>query len=110
MEHQLGDTAHAIRLCQQAIGLDPEFGNPYNDIGAYLITLRQWDAAIPWLEKAIAAKRYQPRQFPHINLGRIYLAKNMPLRALSEFKRALRFAPGDREIQDIILAIRRSFG
>ncbi len=27
----------AIQDCQQAIALDPEFGNPYNDIGAYLI-------------------------------------------------------------------------
>jgi tetratricopeptide (TPR) repeat protein len=29
----LGDYDRAITECMQAIKLDPEFGNPYNDIG-----------------------------------------------------------------------------
>jgi tetratricopeptide (TPR) repeat protein len=33
----LGDYDRAIAECLQAIKLDPEFGNPYNDIVAYLI-------------------------------------------------------------------------
>jgi len=35
----LGDYEHAIQDCRQAIRVDPDFGNPYNDIGAYLISL-----------------------------------------------------------------------
>ena len=30
----------------------PTFGNPYNDIGAYLIAKGELDEAIEWLEKA----------------------------------------------------------
>ncbi|HXP45774.1 MAG TPA: tetratricopeptide repeat protein, partial [Terriglobales bacterium] len=33
----LGDHERAIAECLEAIRVDPEFGNPYNDIGAYLI-------------------------------------------------------------------------
>src|SRR5437870_5055301 len=32
-----GDVDGAIEECKRAIVVDPEFGNPYNDIGVYLI-------------------------------------------------------------------------
>src|SRR5260370_33612270 len=65
----LGRLDEAIDDCKQAIQLDPDFGNPYNDIGVYLIQQRQFDEAIPWLEQAKLAKRYEPRHFPYANLG-----------------------------------------
>src|ERR1700694_6062312 len=57
----------AIAECKCAIELDPEFGNPYNDIGAYLIEQNRFDEAIPWLERAVEASRYEPRHFPPYN-------------------------------------------
>ena len=33
----MGRTDDAIAECHRAIEVDPDFGNPYNDIGAYLI-------------------------------------------------------------------------
>jgi hypothetical protein len=39
----------------RAIQVDPDFGNPYNDIGAYLINLGRHDEAMAWLEQAIGA-------------------------------------------------------
>jgi Tfp pilus assembly protein PilF len=65
----------AISECKRAITVDPQFGNPYNDIGSYLIQLGQPDKAIPWLEMAKRAKRYEPRHFPYLNLFRIYMKK-----------------------------------
>ena len=62
----------AIEECRKAIGVDPEFGNPYNDIGAYLIELDRWEEAIPWFHQALAAPRYESYFFPHFNLGRVY--------------------------------------
>jgi len=49
--HFQGRIEEAIAECKLAIGLDPEFGNPYNDIGAYLIELGRFEEAIPWLEQ-----------------------------------------------------------
>ena len=37
--HFQGRIEDAIAECKRAIEVDPEFGNPYNDIGAYLIEL-----------------------------------------------------------------------
>jgi tetratricopeptide (TPR) repeat protein len=68
----LGDYDRAIAECLEAIKVDPEFGNPYNDIGAYLIEQEKWDEAIPWFQKAMLAPRYEARPYPHFNLGRVY--------------------------------------
>ena len=35
--HFQGKLEDAIAECRRAIEIDPDFGNPYNDIGAYLI-------------------------------------------------------------------------
>src|SRR5581483_1197121 len=48
----MGRLDEAIQECYKAIEVDPSFGNPYNDIGAYLIEKGQHDEAIPWLERA----------------------------------------------------------
>ena len=71
----LGYLDEAIEDCKKAIQLDPEFGNPYNDIGVYLMQLGKLDDAVPWLQQAKRAKRYEPRHFPYLNLGRVFLAK-----------------------------------
>jgi Tfp pilus assembly protein PilF len=91
--HFQGKIADAIAECKRAIEVDPDFGNPYNDIGSYLIQLGKFDEAIPWLERAIAAPRYEPRHFPHFNLGRAYAAKGMLARAGECFKESLRIEP-----------------
>ena len=46
----LGRYEQAIEECKNAIAIDPDFGNPYNDIGSYLTQLGKGDEAIPWLE------------------------------------------------------------
>jgi len=91
----MGRHDDAIAECHKAIAVDPEFGNPYNDIGAYLIELGRPDEAVPWLQRANQASRYEPRHFPHLNLSRIYAARHQYDRAIRELTRALRFFPGD---------------
>ena len=71
----MGKYDAAISECCKAIEVDPDFGNPYNDIGAYLIEKGRLEEAVPWLEKAIHAKRYDSYCFPHYNLGRIWELK-----------------------------------
>jgi Tfp pilus assembly protein PilF len=92
----MGRTDDAVAECHKAIDVDPDFGNPYNDIGAYLMAKGQLDEAVGWFEKAKQAPRYEPRHFPFMNLGRVYEAKGMVLRAIEEFEGALRIEPDDR--------------
>ena len=91
-----GHLEEAISECLRAIELDPDFGNPYNDIGVYLMQQGRLEDAIPWLEKAKVAPRYEPRQFPYMNLGRIYLKQERWWDALREFEAGARVAPRDR--------------
>jgi tetratricopeptide (TPR) repeat protein len=91
----LGRVDDAIGECKKAIEVDPGFGNPYNDIGAYLIAKGELDEAVPWLEQAKRALRYEPRHFPYMNLGRLYAAKGMLQQAIREFERALELQPGE---------------
>lgn len=90
-----GRLEEATRECLRAIEIDPDFGNPYNDIGVYLIQQNRLDEAIPWLERAKRARRYEPRQFPHMNLARIYLKQAKWAEAGRELEAAVRVAPKD---------------
>ena len=96
-----GRLNEAIAQCEIAIQLDPEFGNPYNDIGVYLMQQQKLDDAIPWLERAKNAKRYEPRHFPFINLGRVYLTKGMIQKAIEEFTSALKINPADTDLAQL---------
>ena len=99
----------AIAECHKAIALDPDFGNPYNDIGVYLIEREDLDGAIPWLEKAKRARRYEPRHFPYMNLGRIYLRQGKWQEALRELEAAARLAPGDPAARTLLHEVRARF-
>jgi len=46
--HFQGKLEDAIAECQRAIKIDPDFGNPYNDIGSYLVRKGEREAAIAW--------------------------------------------------------------
>lgn len=85
----MGRIDDAIAECHKAIEVDPTFGNPYNDIGAYLLQKGEIDEAIPWFERALQAPRYESYCYPHMNLGRALEMKRQWLRAKEEYKKAL---------------------
>jgi tetratricopeptide (TPR) repeat protein len=92
LSHQ-GKLDEAIAECRKAIEIDPEYGNPYNDIGAYYIEKEMYDEAIPFLEKATKAKNYEHYEFPHFNLGKVYTLKGLYYEAVVEFREALDINP-----------------
>ena len=89
----MGRLDDAVAECHKAIEVDPTFGNPYNDIGAYLIQKGEMDEAIPWLERALQAPRYASYHFAHMNLGRAYESKRDWLRAKDEYRKAVAIEP-----------------
>ena len=105
----VGRIDEAITECKRAITIDPNFGNPYNDIGVYLVWLGRADEAIPWLRKAISAKRYCCYQFPHFTLGQILLNKGKILEARRLFERALKYDPDYLPAKEALEAISKSW-
>jgi tetratricopeptide (TPR) repeat protein len=96
----------AIRECEIAIQVDPDFGNPYNDIGAYLIELGRLDEAIEWFQKATRSRRYEPRHYPHFNLSRVYVRQGKIYEAIRELQAALglepEYTPARRELHRLV--------
>ena len=89
----MGELDTAISHCQQAIELDPDFGNSYNDIGAYLIARGQFDEALPYLQKALEAPRYNAYHFAHFNIARVYEKQGNLLNAYRHYREALDLEP-----------------
>ena len=90
-----GKFEEAIDECKKAISVDPHYGNPYNDLGSYLIALGKVEEAEEWLERAKNASRYDSKHLPYMNLGRIFAVKGQIKRAVTEFEQALEHSPGD---------------
>ena len=106
MEHSLGDTDRAIELCMEAIGLEPQCGHAFNDIGSYLVVLGRDNEAITWFKRAIASERNDSRQRPHLNLGKVYFARGDYALALKHFELARVIAPDDPDVIEMIQAAR----
>ena len=96
----------AIEECRRAIAVDPDFGNPYNDIGVYLMQKGRYDEALPWLDRAKHAPRYEPRHYPYLNTGRIYWAQGEWLKALKEFEQAVQIMPNDPGARQALAELR----
>jgi tetratricopeptide (TPR) repeat protein len=84
----------AIDECLQAIRVDAGFGNPYNDIGSYLIAKGDLYNCIRWFERALQAPRYESYAFPHFNLGRVYEQRGRCLQAARHYGLALKEQAG----------------
>ena len=97
----------AIDECKKAIAVDPSLGNPYNDIGSYLIAQGKGDEAVDWLQKAKGAPRYEARHFPYMNLGRLFAGRGLTDRAIEEFEQALALCPGEATCVAALAYLRR---
>ena len=84
----------AIEQCLEAIRLDETFGNPYNDIGSYLIAKGDTWSCVRWFKLALQASRYESYAFPHFNLGRVYEMRGRLLEAAKHYGLALEQQPG----------------
>jgi len=97
-----GRLEDAVTECRKAITLDPDFGNPYNDIGAYLVELEREEEAVAWFNAAKQAPRYENPQFPYLNMARIHVGNGDLGTALIELQIAEMLAPeDDRVLQQI---------
>jgi tetratricopeptide (TPR) repeat protein len=83
----------AIEECLRAIRVDPDFGNPYNDIGSYLLAKGDRYSCVRWFKRALSAPRYEARAFPHFNLGRVYEQRRRLLAAARHYGLALEEEP-----------------
>ncbi|MES2464851.1 MAG: tetratricopeptide repeat protein [Armatimonadota bacterium] len=102
-----GSWEEAISECEKAIALDPDLGNPYNDIAVYLIELARLDEALPYLDRAVAAPRYDCRNYPYYHRGRILERKGRFMEARDAYRASLDIEP---EWEPAKVAFHRALG
>jgi len=83
----------AIAECLEAINVDETLGNPYNDIGSYLLAQGDAYGSVRWFKRALLAPRYESYAFPHFNLGRVYESRKQLLEAARHYGLALAEKP-----------------
>jgi tetratricopeptide (TPR) repeat protein len=87
----------AIAECLEAIRVDETLGNPYNDIGTYLLAKGDSYGCVRWFRRALFAPRYESYAFPHFNLGRVFEMRRKYLEAVRHYSLALEQQPGFTE-------------
>lgn len=87
----------AIAECLEAIRVDETLGNPYNDIGSYLLAKGDSYGCVRWFKRALFAPRYESYAFPHFNLGRVYELRRRYLDAVRHYTLALQQQPNFNE-------------
>jgi protein-L-isoaspartate O-methyltransferase len=102
-----GRLEEAMACCHRAIAADPTLGNPYNDIGAYLLQLDRPQEAIPWFERALGAPRYEAPVFPRLNLARAYIALGDAAAARARLRECLDLQPGYGPALDLLRQLER---
>jgi len=100
-----GRLQHAISDCKRAIRIDPDLGNPYNDLGVYLVALGRMDEAFGWFAAAKETRRYRSRHFPFLNLGHLFMLEGKEGKALVEYVHALELDPGNQIAREGIAAL-----
>lgn len=88
-----GQPGKAIEECRRAVAADPAQGDPYHDIGVYLIELGRAAEAIEWLERAASSQRCRSRHCAWFHLGRACIQLEMYGKARACLLEALEIEP-----------------
>ncbi len=83
----------AINECLEAIRVDDTLGNPYNDIGSYLVAKGDLYGSVRWFKRALLALRYESYAYPHFNLAHVYEKRGRLLDAARHYSLALQQEP-----------------
>jgi Tfp pilus assembly protein PilF len=102
-----GEYDLAIAECLAAISVDAGFGNPYNDIGSYLLAKGDLYSCERWFKLAMKAPRYEARAYPLFNLAYVYEKRGRLLAAAKYYGLALKEQPG---YKNAYLALKRIQG
>lgn len=97
-----GDVLQARGLFQEAVSIDPEFADAYNELGGAEASLKHLPEAVEDFQKAVDLVPEHPMALPNLS---IVLAKMQRLHEAGQVaKRALQIAPADGRMHYILAA------
>ena len=93
IENQDGNYRGALSFYYRAILIDPEYGNPCNEIGVILLRHGRDREAVFWLKRSIRCSINDAPHIPLFNLATLYKMWNRPERSLQYLHKAITIAP-----------------
>lgn len=101
IENQDGNYREALSYYYRAILLNPEYGNPCNEIGVILLRHGRDREAVFWLNRSIRCAINDAPHIPLFNLATLYKMWNRPERSLQYLHKAITIAPSFKEAIDL---------
>ncbi len=93
-----GEDEEAMGWCRRAIETDSNLGDPWNDIGALLLSKRKVEDAMAWFRAAINAERSLSPGHPWSNMARAHLMQRNSRAAFFAAQQAILYMPEDGEL------------
>ena len=93
-----GEDSEAMAWCRRAIETDPLLGDPWNDIGALLLSQRKVEEAMSWFRAAINTERSLSPGHPWSNMARAHLMQRNSRAAFFAAQQAIIHMPEDTEL------------
>lgn len=83
----------ALEFYYKSVVINPEYGNPCNEIGIILLRMGKDKDAVFWLKKSIRCQRNDAPHISFFNLATLYKMWNRPERSLQFLHRAIELNP-----------------
>ncbi len=93
IENQDGNYREALSYYYRAILINPDYGNPCNEIGVILLRHGRDREAVFWLKRSIRCSVNDAPHIPLFNLATLYKMWNRPERSLQYLHKAITIAP-----------------
>ncbi|HMV45548.1 MAG TPA: hypothetical protein PK079_21180 [Leptospiraceae bacterium] len=93
IQNQNGNFRDALSYYYRAILLNPDYGNPCNEIGVILLRHGREREAVFWLKRSVRCSFNDAPHIPLYNLATLYKMWNRPERSLQYLHKALELAP-----------------
>ena len=87
----------ALRFFRKAIMQNPKNGDLYNDYGALLLKIGQYNQSIKWFLKAVRLTDIDKRHYALYNLALVYRNMKRPERSLRFLRKAINQRPDFNE-------------
>lgn len=83
----------ALEFYYKSVTINPEYGNPCNEIGIILLRMGKDKDAVFWLKKSIRCMQNDAPHISFFNLATLYKMWNRPERSLQFLYRAIELKP-----------------
>jgi len=93
VRYQQSELKAAEKEFRRAIKLNPYFTDAHNHLGLVYREMKEYDKALAEFHAALNDKSYKSQESIHLNIGHLYLARNMYPEAIASFQKAVALKP-----------------